>query len=804
MTTSPWSRRPAVRAVLLFTSGIILSTFFRPTIISVFSAISILAALFVFSRVRVSSSILPSLYVHAVMVLLGLLLSIARQDQIQNDILGPRYFGERILIHGRIESEPVKRGARADMIVRTESIRRDSAEIQAQRRLLVQIVRKAHWSDPDSLAIGDRIMIEGYLEALPGARNPGEFDYGRYLALNGIQGFVTVRDTNSISLLARPGSFSLSEISAKAQNNIYSIYDRFHGQGEASFLKGVVFGYRGDLSAEVKKAFMDTGTIHILAVSGSNVVVVALIFYSLIGFLRVSPRAATGLTLVGLLWYMVMTGMSPSVVRATIMAGSILVGNVIGRKGDIYNSLAFAALVMLLWDPLYLLDVGFQLSFAAVLSIVYFFPKLEPLISLLPAKLVRITGVDSTLKLFAVSVAAQIGTLPFSAYYFGQVSPVSILANLVVVPVSGLNTLLGFATLGAAYISGWLASSYAALNDLLVSLLLKFVTWSASVPYAHMETVGVGAMSAVFYYATVAALFNRRNPRVVVWAFGVILLGMNVSFYAEAFTRRGGMFTVTVIDVGQGDALLLEFPNNRRVMIDAGPTYSQGDAAQRTIAPYLKKRGIRALDALILSHPHDDHIGGCISLLKSIRVGSLIVADTAPVSKSYEAVLSAVRERGIPISVVRAGESLQFDPATRIFVLQPGSVLAGGDLNNQSLVLKTCYGSTSSILTGDASTEVEDRILRTSTDLLMSDVLKVAHHGAATSSSEGFLKAVRPSLALISVGRLNKFKHPSRAVLSRYGQLGIPIRRTDLDGAVILQSDGMKIRLIPWIRSGLI
>lgn len=804
MNSSSLSKRPAVRVVGLFIAGILVSVVVHSEPSTIYFAIVGCAMAMGVAHWRKSAFPWVSLFLHAVLLLLGLLLGLLRKDQIENDILSPGTFGEHVVSEGSIESEPIKKGNRSEMVIRTSIIRRHSAEIPASRRILVYVARKSHWTDPDSLAIGDRVRISGVLESLPGARNPGEFDYGRYLALNGIQGFVTVRDTSSIVLLSRSESFSFSDLAGRAQKNIYRVFDRYHGQREASFLKGVVFGYRGDLTAEVKQAFMDTGTIHILAVSGSNVVVVAMIFYSLVGFFRVSSRVGTALTLVGLLWYMVITGLSPSVVRATIMAGSILIGTVLGRRGDIYNSLAFAALVMLIWDPLILMDVGFQLSFAAVISIVYFYPKLELLIESLPGKFFRFKLVNSALKLFAVSIAAQLGTIPFTAYFFGRVSLISVLANLVVVPVSGLNTLLGFATLGATFISGWCASCYAALNDLLVSLLLEFVMWSASVPFAYVETLGIGAIAAITYYAVVAALFNVHNPRLIVKAICGLLLMVNMVVYAEMLNHSENALKVTVIDVGQGDAILLEFPNGRRVMLDTGPTFGQSDVGQKIIAPYLKKCGIRFLDAIVLSHPHDDHIGGCRSLLRDLSVGSLIVADTAPVTKSYAALLEFARGRRIPIQIVRAGERLQFDASTRIFVLHPGSALAGGDLNNSSLVLKVCYGTTSMILPGDASLDVEGQLQRSCSFLLASDVLKVAHHGASTSSGEQFLTSVRPSLAAISVGRMNKFKHPSPVVLTRYRYLGIPTTRTDLDGAVVLQSDGSRFRVVPWRRSSVL
>jgi len=804
MNTSWWSKRPAARVVLLFTAGIVLDNIVRiaPSLLFFLVAGSLLIVGFAHFQWR--SSVLTSIGLHLVLILLGLLSVATRRDQIENDILNPKYYGERVLVEGRVESEPVRRGSRSEMIVRTALIGNDSADVRVERRVLIHIVRTAHWEDSDSLEIGDIVRISGHLESLPGARNPGDFDYGRYLVLNGIQGFVSVRDTNSVHRTSRSKSFTLSDFIGRAQNSIYRIFDRYHGPGEASFLKGVVFGYRGDLSAEVKQAFMDTGTIHILAVSGSNVVVVALIFYSLVGFLRISPRAATACTLIGLLWYMVITGLSPSVIRATIMASSILIGTVIGRKGDIYNSLSFAALLMLAWDPTYLLDVGFQLSFAAVISIVYFYPKLELLTKLLPDRLTRFTIVESTLKLFAVSVAAQLGTLPFSAYYFGRVSLISVLANLLVVPLSGLNTLLGITTVGCSFISGWAASCYAALNDLLVSFLLRFVMWSSTVPHAYVETLGAGALFTVVYYVAIAALFNAQKPRVLVRAVLCCLIAMNVLIYGDVLQYGAPSLTVTAIDVGQGDALLVEFPNKRRVLLDAGPKSLTGDAGQRVIAPYLKRRGIETLDAVILSHAHDDHIGGCRFLLEAFDVRRLIVADTTAVTKLYGELLEAVRQRRVPIQIARAGERLQFDPQTRIFVLHPGSRLSEGDLNNRSLVLKVSYGATSLLLPGDASQDVEDRLVHTRSQILASDVLKVAHHGSPTSSSESFLESVRPSLAVISVGRLNKFNHPSPVVLSRYRHLGIATTRTDLDGAVVLNSDGMRFRIVPWRRSGIL
>jgi competence protein ComEC len=801
MDHTSWSTRPAVRIVLLLTTGILLSDIIRSTSMVLFAlfATTLIAVGIFYLHSR--SSLWTALALHLLVVVMGLFVATMRRSGIEKDVLNPRYNGEKVTLDGRIASEPIGKGTRTEMLMSTKTVGREGVEYQIERQILIQVARSARWENSDSLEIGDIVRLSGTLEPLPGARNPGEFDYGRYLALNGVQGFVSVRDTNSVHRELKAGHLVLSDLIGIAQNDIYRVFDRYHKPEEASFLKGVVFGYRGDLSAEIKQSFMDTGTIHILAVSGSNVVVVGLIFYSIIGFFRVSQRTATALTLLGLLWYMVITGMSPSVIRATIMGAAILVGTVIGRKADIYNSLAVAALVMLLWDPMFLRDVGFLLSFTAVISIVYFYPRIEPIVLLIPQKIEWLKFLEPALKLFAVSVAAQLGTIPFTAYFFGRVSLISVLANLLVVPLSGVNTLLGFATIAFSFVSAWMASSYAALNDLLVSFLLKFVMWSSKVPYAYVETLDTGVLFAATYSLCVAALFHLREPRYLVKVGIVFLIVLNCLCFIDAAARPAPSLSMTAIDVGQGDALLLEFPNMKHVLVDAGPTSGAIDAGQRNIAPFLKRKGIASLDAIILTHPHDDHVGGCRYLLENFNVRRLIVGDTAPVTGIYREVVETARRHGVPIELVRAGMSLQFDLTTRILVLHPTSRLRQGNLNNQSIVLKAVYGSSSLLLMGDAEWDDERWMVEEGELILASNVLKAGHHGSSTSSTNGFLRSVHPSLALISVGRFNKFHHPSPRVVSRYREFGMDIKRTDLDGAIVVQSDGTRFKIVPWRRT---
>lgn len=795
MDPSQWRRRPAVWSALFVVTGALLDEVVRPSWLLYGGACSAALLSCVVRRARLTSR--KVILSFLVLLILGGAMTSFRRGQLESDVLHPRFRGERVTLEGRIETEPEERESRVEMMLRTDSIGRGPDMLMSNRRLLIQVRNRSREHVCDSVHIGDRVTVTGILERLPRPRNPGDFDYGRFLALNGVHGLLTVDDSGAVAVRSRSDAFDPATAIALAQKRIYDVFDRYHDSGESSFLKGVVFGYRGDLSTEVKHSFMVTGTMHILAVSGSNVAVVALIFFSLVGFLRVSHRVAILLTLAGIGWYMITTGMGPSVVRATIMASTLLLGKMVDRKSDVVNSLAFAALVMLLWDPMVLFDVGFQLSFAAVLSILLIYPRLEHVLRRFPGWLTRLPIAHSISQVAAVSIAAQIGTLPFSALYFGRVSLIAVLANLIVVPASGLNTLLGFATLAASSISEWMARSYAALNDLLVVLLLDFVEWCSQLPLASAEMPGFGLSSGLIYYACLLFLFNLKRPAVIGRSLIIILIVLNIGQLRELLSYAPPCLSVTVLDVGQGDAILVELPNRKNILVDAGPA-AQGPARSAIVGPWLQRRGIEQLEAVILTHSHDDHIGAATDLLERIAVARMYLPDTADASGPLVQVLRCARERNIPLELARAGDCLQFDASTRIFVLNPGESRLSDDPNDRSVVLKIVYGSAAMLLTGDAGIAVEQHLVDASPGFLDCSVLKISHHGASTATSSTFLARVRPRLAAIAVGRNNKFGHPSAATISALAYANAEIVRTDMDGALVLKSDGKGFMLADW------
>ena len=604
------------------------------------------------------------------------------------------------------------------------------------------------------LADGQKVALEARLDRPIGFRNPGTFDHAERLALHGIAVVGTARADRIVAPDAEPPwAVRVRRFAVGAMREALP-------PTSAALLAGLLLGERTDLPREVDTAFRRAGVYHVLAVSGFNVALVASTAWAMLTLARASRRVAALGAIAVVLGFAAVVGTQPSVLRATIMAVLVLGALLLDRDAAVLNSLALAALIVLALRPNDLHDPGFQLSFAATAGIV-----------LAPIPRQRL------LAALGVSLAAQLAVLPIALVHFNQVSTIGVLANLAVVPLAGLATILGlFAVAVAAFstiVAGWLFSAVWP-----VLLLLRWtVTLAAAVPGAVVHLPAPGPVAVACYVAALAlglAAWRLRETRqalarrLALAAVGLTALSALLTLW-PALRPADGRLRVSVLDVGQGDAIVIEAPDGRAVLVDAGAGGPYRlDAGERVVAPFLWNRGVLRLAAIVVTHPDIDHAGGMAA-----------VRELFGVDEAWDGSL----ERG-PLALGGA-------------VLTPLPTAAAGR-NDAARVLRLELGRVAVLLASDVERPGE-RALVASGAPLEAAVLKVPHHGSRTSSSPELLAAVRPAVAIVSVGVRNTYGHPDAGVMRRLGAAGADLYRTDRDGAVLVETDGRHIDVTRWV-----
>ncbi|MXZ76598.1 MAG: DNA internalization-related competence protein ComEC/Rec2 [Gemmatimonadetes bacterium] len=646
----------------------------------------------------------------------------------------------------------------------------------------------------DSGRYGDRVLVSGRLRSPQPARNPGGFDARTYYASRGVHALMSVRDARSYRVTLRNTSFTWQTgVIDPLRNSIDRSIDRTMRGDSAALLKGILLGERRQLPEDLLHTFRSIGLAHILAVSGLHVGLITLVIHTLLSVLRLPRNIVVAGTLGVLVLYAFITNLTPSVIRATIMAALFLAGRQLDRQTDTVNILAVAAFVILLIWPSALFDLSFQLSFLATYAIITGYPRMK---ELLPER------ISLSEKWWArwlrdgllVSVAAQFGALPVVAGTFYQVSWMSAVANLFIGPLVFLNSTFGVLTALTGPLAIEIARLFSAANALVLFAMIHLSKAFSGAPSALVEVPAPSILFyASFYGAGLLLLWKpdgSRGRRTRQARHGLLALCLLVFCYNLLPDRS---LRITVLDVGQGDAIFIACPNGRTLLVDGGARTPFYDAGARVILPFLRAKGYRRVDTIIVTHPDLDHYGGLRAVVESVEVGEVLSSGVGSESGSYRAWREAIDRHGIPYRTVVKGDTLSALGGVRGLFLHPDPLFLSGtakpNSNEVSVVLRLSLGEFSMLLTGDIEAKGEAATVRRPS-MLKSTVLKSPHHGSRSSSGTAFLNAVDPEAVAVSAGMNNAFGHPAPEVIERYRRRKAEVFRTDQGGAVMIRSNG--------------
>lgn len=663
---------------------------------------------------------------------------------------------------------------------------------------------------------GDRVSFYAYLERPKPIGTPGTFDARLYYGVRGLSG--TLRAQSDVILLSVGEPGLVWKIRQQVRNRLQAWDSK-----ETGVLEGILFGDSSRIPEAIQERYKVTGVLHVFAASGSNVVFVMGFSWLILGFLPKQMRICG--TIIILVLYAALCGGNSPIVRATVLGIVVLLGRLGQGKVATLRWLFFAAVGLFVLNPLIIRDLSFQLSFAAAWGIVVLTPQIlkVKLLKRLPA-LLRFP--------VAGTLAAQATTLPFIIFAFHRLSLIGLFVNVFILFILGSVLELGLIGVALSFFGGLSAPFFQVSLWLLTgtNIILKEL---AEFPYADVWVLNPGPIFWIIWYGSIGIVLwgkervlffvkvrllqlsrrfkscsekilepcllpfsnvrqrfkdvipteligqERFNMRII----GILLI---IIFLWSPWNSQNDL-EVILIDVGQGDAILIRTPKKHAILLDAGPRNEQFDAGERIVLPYLLHNRIGQLDALLITHEDQDHIGGARAVLANIPtdwVGVPAVGDRLENEEWQEGLPMELIKQSGKLQMLQIGDRIELDSGAWLDVLGPPTILRGtrSDANNNSLVLKLNYLGHSVLLTADMEQEEMAEFLKTGVNL-ENDIFKVPHHGSRFSLNKTWLDGIHPQAVCISVGK-NTFGHPSPEVLEYWEERRIPVFRTDEYGTI--------------------
>ena len=656
-------------------------------------------------------------------------------------------------------------------------------------------IRLTHYSDELSLSLGDIFSAKCRITTAKENQNRDSFDYRLYLKTKGI--FFTGHINNDIDIISKD-NYTFFDRFKLLNMRLCKIIDMSFPENKATFLKAILLGEKSDMTPEYYSSFKRSGLSHVIAVSGMHLSYLVI----MLSFLRKQFKPDSLIYSLAMIFFvfgfMCLTGMTSSVIRAGIMVICVFSGNMLSRKTDSISSLGFSAFIILINNPYAAFSQSFILSYSATLGILIFAKPLEE--KLIPNRtnmrksfFIKIKkGIIST---FAVSLGAQIFTLPPAIIMFKETSLWSLPANILIAPFCPLILASGFLFCMSSIANLPLSPLLKIILSLLINIFEFIINLFSSLDFGIIHFSEDNGMFFVLAFLliliTVVLMLYKRKRLVILPA--CMLITTLVLFSANAISDTDSAY-VSFINVGQADSTLITLPENINILIDGGD-YAGTDSGNYENTPvnsYLSSKNINRIDFLIATHPHSDHIGGLFAVMEYAKVGCLIVPPYFENSTIGAELLEKARLLSIPVYCFQSGNNISFSDSIKLTALMPDDYFAKANAgeNNSSLVLRLDYYNTSFLFTGDLESFGERYMMRlVNDDTLDVDVLKVAHHGSDTSTSEEFINKTSPKFSFIPSDN----NSASKEVLERLEDAKSQIFRSDLNKDVrfVLTSEGI-------------
>lgn len=621
------------------------------------------------------------------------------------------------------------------------------------------------------LIYGQAVIIKGKFQIPNGQRNNGGFDYNQYLKTQKTVGIIKV--TNIEKIIIKQNILNLCNKQANKISNLlkYKIKEKIKNEEISSILIALLLGDTSYIPEDIIENFRNVGIAHILAISGMHVAYLISIS-SFISTKLFGRHKAYIFTIFILIFYTFITGFSPSIMRAVIMGIIMLLSKIFYTRNDALTNIGISALIILINNPYCILDVGFQLSFGGTLGIVLFY------------NIIR----NKKFKQILIILIAQLLILPISIYHFNTFSPYFILTNLIIGILIGPIMMSSFLFVILAIFNSQLATIFALIPKTLIKIL-HLISQISKLPFSTIYIATPKIWHIIIYFLFIIILvviyqlyfskkdnptkrrfrqtiqvykfyFKYRNP-IKLKKITVVLLIFTILFKLIYPNK----LNIHFVDVGQGDCTFIETPQGKTILIDGG---------ENSILSYILDRGYTKIDYIIISHFDSDHVGGILEILQKLKVGQAIIGKQGENSENFIKFIEIAKKKKINVKVVKKGDRIIIDKQVYIDVLWPKEELIQDNvLNNNAIVAKLNYMGITVLFTGDIEEIAEDSMISEykDTNFLKCNILKVAHHGSKTSSTDAFLQMAKPQIALIGVSENNKYGHPSQEILERIQSL---------------------------------